>query len=198
MDRTVSILTGAALALLLSAAGGHAQDRDGGLLGIGYVSNAPDLLVGGTVWGVIPGLDGWGLYLDAKVDPEDPIGDGFLYENLTPEDVERDWPNDLQFISSSRWWAANAAVMKELTDELVIYLGGGYATEIVYRQYRDTNENRGILGWYWVEDPDAARSGVNVLAGGLLRITESVRIQFGGETRPAGFTVGLSYVFGSS
>ena len=198
MDRTVSILTGVALALLLSAAGGHAQEDGGGLLGFGYVSNAPDLLLGGTVWGVVPGLGGWGLYLDGKVNPEDPIGDGFLYENRTPEDVERDWPNDLEFSSASRWWSANVGIMNELTDEIVVYLGGGYAKETVYRRYRDSAENRGILGWYWVEDPDASRTGANLMVGGLLRIAESVRIQFGGETRPAGFTVGLSYVFGSS
>jgi hypothetical protein len=197
MHKTLSTVAGAALALLLLGGNAEAQGAPTpGLLGFGYVSNAPDMLVGATLWTVIPGLQGWGLYLDAKMDPEDPVGDGFLYGGLTAVEAEQQWPNDLKYISNSRWRGFNVAITKALTDEMVLYLGGGYAEETVYKQYKDSQENRGILGWYWVEDPDASRTGVNVLVGGFLRIAKSVRIQFGGETRPAGFTVGLSYVLG--
>lgn len=197
MDRTLSTAAGAALALFLAVGSVQAQDGPStGLLGVGYVSNAPDMLVGATLWTVIPGLHGWGLYVDAKMDPEDPVGGGFLYGGLTADQAEQQWPNDLKFISNSRWRGFNVAITKALTDEMVVYVGSGYAEETVYKQYKDSQENRGILGWYWVEDPDASRTGVNILVGGFLRIAKSVRIQFGGETRPAGFTVGLSYVLG--
>jgi hypothetical protein len=190
---------GAAVALLLTAGTAQAQDGSSpGLLGAGYVSNAPDLLVGATVWTVIPGLHGWGLYVDAKMDPEDPVRGGFLMNNLTAAEAEQQWPNDLEFISNSQWRAFNVAITRKLTDEMVVYLGAGYAEETVYVQYRDGQENRGILGWYWVEDPDRSRTGINFLAGGFLRIAKSVRIQFGGEARPMGFTVGLSYVLGGN
>lgn len=197
MERTVTILAGVVLALMVTAGGADAQNPSSpGELGIGYVANAPDALVGGAVWGLIPGLHGWGLYVDVKVDPEDPIQGGYLYEALTPADVESQWPTDLEFSSNSRWRTFNLAVMKTITDELILYAGGGYAQEKAYRQYKDFGENRGKFGWYWVEDEDAARTGVNLMAGGFLRISGPMRIQFGGETRPKGFTVGLSYVFG--
>lgn len=197
MARRFSVPTTVLVALLLAAGSLEAQEQaTQSLLGIGYVSNAPEELLGGTIWGVIPGFGGWGLYLDAKMDPEDPVGDGFLYNGMTSAEVEQQWPNDLRFVSVSRWWGLNVAITKVLTDDLVVYAGGGYAEETVYRQYHDWEENRGVLGWYWAEDPDTSRTGVNVLAGGLMRISDAVRIQFGGESRPMGFTVGLSFVLG--
>jgi len=197
MDRTLSTVAGAVLAVLLAVGGVEAQNGPTpGLLGVGYVANAPDMLAGATLWTVIPGFHGWGLYVDAKMDPWDPIGDGVLFADMTAAEAESQWPNDIKYISDARWRGFNVAITKALTDEMVLYLGAGYAEETVYKQYKDTQEDRGILGWYWAEDPDASRTGVNFLAGGFLRIAESVRIQFGGEARPMGFTVGLSYVLG--
>lgn len=198
MNRTISALIIAMVALpLATASPALAQvDDSPGMLGVGYVANAPQMLLGGTVWAVIPGLNGWGIYLDAKMDPEDPIGDGVLFSNMTRADVDEQWPSDLEFVSDERWRGFSVAAMKQLSDEMVLYAGGGYSEETVYQQYFDSQENRGVLGWYWVEDPDESRSGLNLVVGGMLRIAESVRIQFGGETVPMGFTIGLSYVFG--
>lgn len=184
-------------ALLVAVpSGAAAQEADGsGMLGIGYSTNAPQMLLGGTVWGLIPGLGGWGLYVDAKQGVSDPTDDEVL-RGETPAEVEQQFPLDDEFNTEEYWRGFNVGIVRELTEELIVYVGGGYAEKTVYRHYFDQSETRGFLGWYWVEDPDATGATANVLGGALLRVGPAVRFQFGGELNPGGFTVGISYVFG--
>ena len=194
----------ALLALLLAPAAAAAQigapagppAGDPVLFGIGYAANAPDLMVGGAVWGLVPGLRGWGLYADAKLDPGDPSADDFFVAGLSPGQIDVQYPDDEEFAQEDRWRSFNVAVVRVVTPELMLYGGGGYATRDVYRQYLDPSRSRGNFGFYWVEDADASTTELNLMVGALLRVSSRLRLQFGGETAPRGFTVGASLVFG--
>ena len=187
----------AALAVLLLAPGVVAAQSSGpAVFGIGYAANAPDLMVGAAVWGLIPGLDGWGLYADAKLDPDDPSADDFFVAGLTPGEIDTQYPDDEEFAQEDRWRSFNVAVVRVVTPELMLYGGGGYAARDAYRQYLDPERSRGNFGFYWVEDADASTTELNLMVGALLRVSSRLRLQFGGETAPRGFTVGASLVFG--
>jgi hypothetical protein len=162
-----------------------------GMLGVGYVANGPHMFLGGTVWGLIPGLNGWGLYVDAKMGITDPAN----YEGFEPgiENSEVD-PQHLPVDNDAYWRAFNVAVTRALTDELVVYAGGGWAVKTQYREWWEQSEVLGRLGYYWVEDVSGSTEGVNLMAGGFLRLSSSVRLQFGGELLPLGFTIGASFV----
>ncbi len=162
-----------------------------GALGIGYVASGPHMFLGGTVWGLIPGLNGWGLYVDAKMGVGDRADDEAFEPGIEDSEVD---PEHHPVDSESHWRAFNVGITRVVTDELVVYAGAGWATKTQYREWLDPAEVLGRLGYYWVEDESGSTSGVNLLAGGLLRLSPSVRLQFGGEMRPPGFTVGVSYV----
>jgi hypothetical protein len=182
-----------AVALLLVPAQARAQP---GMLGVGYVANAPDALVGGTVWGLVPGLGGWGLYVDGKLNPNDRSSDGSFLEGLTPADVEERYPNDRELHTEEEWLSFNLAVIRRITSELMLYAGGGYAYRDVYRRYLDPAQSRGQFGHYWIKDEGDSAGTINVMGGALLRASKRLRLQFGGESAPVGFTVGASIALG--
>jgi hypothetical protein len=191
MRRPGLALVAAALFLLPGSA--KAQS---GMLGFGYVTNAPQELVGGTIWGLIPGLSGWGLYADAKLNPSDRSTDEFYFKDLSPADVDELYPRDKELKSEEIWRSFDVAVVRHITPELMLYVGGGYAYRDVYLRYLDPAQQRGQFGHYWIKDEEHSEGTVNVMGGALLRISNRLRLQFGGETAPTGFTVGASIVLG--
>ncbi|MFW5947434.1 MAG: hypothetical protein ACOCUW_02975 [Gemmatimonadota bacterium] len=196
MNPKTIVRSGVLALMVLAPAAVSAQAGDRGMLGIGYAANAPSVVVGATVWGIVPGLRGWGLYVDGKMDPDDPSSDPYFMAALTPSDIATQYPDDEEVTQEDRWQSFNAAVTRVLTDELIVYAGGGYSHRTTYRQYLDPDRNRGQFGLYWVEDPVTSGGEVNLLAGALLRISSRIRLQFGGETAPRGFTVGASLTLG--
>ena len=52
----------------------------------------------------------------------------------------------------------------------------------------------GRLGFYWVEDEKESGTRANLMGGVFFQLGESFAVQMGGETRPAGFTMGLTYL----
>lgn len=187
------LVAGAAVALALSASEASAQSHMEPMFGLGYVANAPHMLAGGSVWGLIPGLRGFGLYLDFKTSVGSASDNANFEDGLTAAEA-REAYGDETFDQEDDWRSINAAILRPLTPELTVYVGGGVAWNTHYQEFWDPSFERGDIGWYWVEDTEVSGSHLNVLAGGLLRIAPRVRIQFGGELEPAGFTVGLSIV----
>lgn len=188
--------TGVAVALAVLLLGTGHLDAQSGMLGVGYAANAPRALVGGTVWGLIPGLGGWGLYADAKLTPADRSTDDYYFADVTPADVETMWPQDRELKSEEEWLSVNVAVVRRMTRELMLYVGAGYAYRDVYLRYLDPAQQRGEFGHYWIKDEEDSAGTVNVMGGALLRISPLLRLQFGGETAPVGFTVGASIALG--
>ncbi len=180
------------LASASSAQSAGALDRP--LFGVGYAANAPEMLLGGGGYVVFPAFGGLGLYLDAKFDASSPSRDDTYEPGLTAEDVENELGDEYRDTEGS-WRSINAAIIRPVTPTLMLYAGGGYATESVYRQYVDRTGSRGVGGIYRVRSPAEDESTVNLMAGMFLRLSRRLNAHFGAESAPRGFAVGMSFVF---
>lgn len=187
----VALLTSAGPAIAqLPQIGEHVPAR----IGVGYAANAPSSLLGGSVWGTAPVLGGLGLYVDAKFDASSPGGDPDFVADLTAQEVDEQF-GDRFVKDEDSWWSVNVALMRPLTRQLTVYVGGGMADRTAYRRYYDLDRELGTLGAYWVENPVASQQKVNFMAGAIFTLTGHLNFQFGGETAPGGVTVGLSMSF---
>lgn len=163
-------------------------------IGIGYVANIPNQLVGVTGHFVSPSLlGGLGLYVDAKLDNSSPEDEEGFIPDLTAEEVE-DTENDVVFQRAGSWQTVNVALMKPVTSQLVAYAGAGVSKVTEYNEYFDEQREMGRLGFYWVEDEERSGTRTNFMGGVFFQLGESFAVQMGGETRPAGFTMGLTYL----
>lgn len=163
-------------------------------IGIGYVANIPNQMVGVTGHFVSPSLlGGLGIYLDAKLDNSSPEDEDGFVPDLTAEEVE-DTRNDVIFQQAGSWQTVNVALMKPVTSQLVAYAGAGVSRTTEYNEYFDEAREMGRLGFYWVEDEERSGTRANFLGGVFFQLGESFAVQMGGETRPAGFTMGLTYL----
>lgn len=165
-------------------------------LGIGYVANAPNILTGASAYTVLDVFGGLGLYVDGKMNLQTPEDERDFVGDLTVSQVEA-FPGQEADRDERSWWSVNAALIRPLSPEFMVYLGAGWAYEGVYWRYRDVNGvlDIGTLGWYWVQDDRSSGYTVNVLAGMFFRMSENVAFQFGLEAVPNGVTVGGSYSF---
>ncbi len=171
------------------AAQGPAQPH----VGIGYVANAPDVMVGGVAYVVWPALGGIGLYVDAKFAGGSPSGSEDFEEDWTPGRVESEIPGVNFRQKESSWRSFSVAVIRPLNPSLMVYGGLSRFNRTEYWLYEaSTTVDLGRAGIFWVESPDDAESGVSVMAGALMRLSSLISTQFGFESRPRGITVGVS------
>lgn len=162
-------------------------------VGVGFVASAPHEFLGLSAHAVSPRvLGGLGIYVDAKMGNDSPRDEPDFDPDLTAEEVE-DLYADQLFEERSDWRSVNVALVRPVLPELMVYAGAGYSDESRYRQYYDPGEDRGLQGFYWVEDPENSGGRMNLLAGAMFGVSQNVFIQFGVETRPRGVTVGASY-----
>lgn len=162
--------------------------------GAGYVADAPNMLVGGGLFVVTPVVGGFGLYVDLKMSGGSPAKESNYNPNLTAQQV-RDLYTDRPYVNKSAWSSVNVALIRPMTAELMIYLGGGVTKRDDYAEFWDTTQTRGDLGYYWVRKMPTPRYLPNVMGGVQLRLGSNVNAMFGVETAPKGFTVGLFLVF---
>jgi hypothetical protein len=162
-------------------------------VGIGYVANAPDVMVGGVAYVVWPALGGIGLYVDAKFPGGNPSGSEDFEEGLTPGQVESQVPGVDFRRKESSWRSFSVALIRPLNSSLMVYGGLSRFNRTEYWLYEaDPTVDLGRAGVFWVESPDDAESGVSVMAGALMRLSSLISTQFGFESRPKGITVGVS------
>lgn len=161
---------------------------------VGYVANAPQMLLGGTVAALPAALGGWGLYADAKFGTESPAGDDYFVSDVSYEqalNVRLDTFSQFE----SYWRSFNLAVVRAFREDLIVYLGGGMAEERVFAEFFDETRELGNLGYYLVEDGASRAWYPNAMGGMYFRIMEHVALQFGAESTPVGLTVGVIAVF---
>jgi hypothetical protein len=190
--------------LLAGATGTSAQEartamegfRDLPRLGIGYVVNAPNVFTGVALYGVSDIFGGLGLYVDAKFNLDKIEDESDFFPDLSVADVELAGGQDLRN-DDFGWWSVNAALMRPISSELMLYAGAGYTHEDVYLRYNDPLDvlQLNTQGWYWIRDDAASGGHINLLAGAFFRMGNRVALQFGLESQPAGATVGFSYSF---
>ncbi len=185
----MAVTCGIMLAGQSVAAQGPAQPH----VGIGYVANAPDVMVGGAVYVVLPALGGIGLYVDAKFPGGGPAGSRDFEEGWTPSRVEDEVPDAKFRRRKSSWQSFSVALIRPLNPSLMVYGGLGHFKRTEYWLYEAApTVDLGRAGVFWVESPDDAESGVSVMVGALMRISSLISTQFGFESRPRGITVGMS------
>lgn len=193
--RSISLASLLAVAALAQAAPTQVQQPAGRLprVGVGFVANAPHEYLGVNVHAVSPRiLGGLGIYVDAKIGNDSPRDEPGFDPDLTAAEVE-DLYSDQLFSERSDWRSVNVALIRPVLPELMVYAGAGYSDESRYREYFDPEAERGISGFYWVEDPENSGGEVNLLGGAMFGVSQNVFIQFGVETKPRGVTVGASY-----
>jgi hypothetical protein len=155
---------------------------------VGYVANAPQQVLGIGAWTMPSPRHGWGLYADVKLSADSPAGD-VLDRAMTPADAEQ--LGDDFFKETAAWTTVNMALVRGVSAELAVYLGGGVSWRTTYLQYVDGTLTRGEFGQYWVVDDELTGVRPNVLGGALFRAASRVVFQFGAEAAPAGVTVGV-------
>jgi hypothetical protein len=167
--------------------------RNSSRVGVGYVANIPNTFLGFSALGLTERLfGGAGLYVDFKTTTSDLRSDPDFFPDLTVEDAEITFADQL-YNEDSEWLSVNAALVYAVTGDFAIYGGAGYSRERHFREYYDDTvpPERGEFGFYWVEDPEGSGNRVNVLGGVLFRLTKIALFQLGGETQPAGVSTGL-------
>lgn len=162
--------------------------------GAGYVVDAPNMMTGGGVLVVTPIFGGLGLYVDAKAGGGSPRSKSNFDPSLTAQQVD-DLYGDRFFRGTSVWRSFNVALVRPVTAELMLYLGGGWADRQDYNEYYDAQKLRGDLGYYWVKKESTSGARLNVMGGGVLRLGANLNAVFGMESAPKGFTVGLFLTF---
>lgn len=188
-----SLLAGSLLALALP---GRAAAQEQMVLephfGAGFVVLAPHQYIGFSAQALTLRMGGIGIYVDAKFDRTPPSKEQEFDPSLTADEAE-DLFGDRLFTEEDSWQSVNVALIRPVIPELLLYLGAGYSSQEHYRQYYDQSGERGLEGLYWVEDPGRSGSKLNLLGGGFFRISQSLLVQFGVETKPRGVTVGAVY-----
>lgn len=162
-------------------------------IGVGFTANIPDQLVGGSVHYLTGAFGGLGIYADVKLDMESPADEDGFTDTVTAAEVEST-RNHRLFDEQSSATSVNIALMKSLSPQFTVYAGAGYSDMKNYRQYWDEDQEEGFQGYYWVPEEGLTGGKVNLLGGAFFQLGESFAIQMGAETKPAGFTLGVSYL----
>ncbi|HUG40649.1 MAG TPA: hypothetical protein VMM12_09195 [Longimicrobiales bacterium] len=160
-------------------------------IGVGYVTNAPNMFLGGSAYFVADYRGGLGLYVDFKRSTSTPRTESDFIDSLTVSEVD-DLGHERDF-DDFAWWSVNGALVRPISPELMLYLGAGYTHEEVYYRYRSDDPDLGSFGRYWIADEEGSGGRLNVLGGAFLRVSRRIALQFGIELQPNGFTVGGSY-----
>ena len=170
-------------------------------LGIGYVTNAPNIFTGAMAYVVLDVFGGLGLYIDAKVKMDTPSDRDDYIDDLSVAQVSA-IPLQREREDGFGWRSVSVGLIRPISPELMVYVGAGYTEEDVYIRYEDQGNylyELGLVdaplvgGRYWVQDLQQSGEHVNLLAGLFFRMTEHVALQFGVESQPQGVTVGGSY-----
>lgn len=163
-------------------------------VGVGYTPNIPHQFAGASLHYLTPDvLGGLGFYVDAKFDTSSPRDEEGYLPDLTAEQVEAT-RNDPVFQREWSWQSINFALMRPINPTFVVYAGGGYSRGVQFNQYVDPEAEMGRLGYYWVEEDRIAGAYANFIGGAFFQVGRNVAFQFGGESRPGGFTLGVSYL----
>lgn len=160
--------------------------------GIGYVANAPDAMVGGNAYVILPDFGGLGLYVDAKFDVSTPASERGYDASVTSHEVLA-MPGSTYRVTEGGWKSFNAALIRPVNPQLFLYVGGGVAKVTRYDLYDvDIDSGVGLGGVAWVENPATAETRANFMGGIMMRMSPHLTAQFGYETQPKGVTAGFS------
>lgn len=173
-----------------------AQGQDLEQAGIGYVVNGPEQFAGGSIHALWDLAGGLGLYVDAKRGLGSLVDDRTFTTDFDFRAARDEFGDDL-VLEDSEWTSVNVALMRPITAELIGYAGAGHSRERAYGEFFNQAEERGVGGFYWVENHEGSGTRLNLLGGVFFQIGTRVSVHLGVESAPAGLTVGGSYLFRS-
>ncbi len=168
--------------------------------GFGWVANAPEIMtgLGGYVllppgaWGMDARYGGLGIYVDVKIDLDNPSDSKDFEPGLTAQEALNTVSGIIPGEKESSWQSFNVALVRPMNPYLSLYAGGGYVKRTRYHQYEDPQKNLGRAGVFWVESPLEEDTRFNMMLGILMRLGPRFSSQFGFETQPRGVSVGIS------
>lgn len=149
---------------------------------IGYTAKPTEQLLGAGVAAVLSSSGRWGFLADGRVSTDKPES-----RFIRPGVEAGTWPSGSR---KETWTNVNAAVLRAMTPDLGLYLGGGLSWRTgTYAQYERWIDNQ-LVDMYWVETGGSGELQGNLVVGGLFRMISRIVLQFGWQTAPGGFTVG--------
>jgi hypothetical protein len=169
--------------------------------GIGYTPVIPDVMGGVGVWRVT-GPWGLGAFAESKVTVPGIEGHRW-YCPPELQECRVGWVetrrNDVVMQDIDEYLLFNAGVMKVLTPEFAVLLGGGMVRRSMYREYFHDEEDQILRitdsGGYYVPFDDLSSWGGQLVVGALLRLGQNLVVRFGYETGPGGMSLGGYWVF---
>lgn len=194
MKRTHVFAVAAALTLGVSGAAGQTQSISNGeplppRFLLGYTVNGPDQLLGAGAGWLPRSLNGWGVYASFKTDTDSPADEEGYLASLSAEEAEA--LGDFKRFEEPSHTSWNLVAVRAVSDDLLVYAGGGLTYRTVYGEFLDPTATRTNSGHYWAEYESRDDRLVNLMGGLFFRLGPILVVQFGVESQPAGMTVGV-------
>ena len=157
----------------------------------GYSANLPDQKVGLAFSEILD--QRWGIYIDVKISTGVPgSASSDYHEDMTVEIAEA--LGHTQQAEKTGYFSLNLGTTRRLGSRLAVYGGLGLCAVQPYRQYLDPSGLFGSDEGYWIDEKEQSIRA-NLLVGALYPVSSRILLQVGVETLPAGFTIGLGWIF---
>jgi hypothetical protein len=116
---------------------------------------------------------------------------------LTITELETDLSPERRFatLTNEEWRVFNLSLVRPITTEAPLLIGGGIAHHATIREYRDLGKPEHLRGGtYFLEDEAASGWRPTALVGLLFRGGESVVFAAGFDWAPRSLTLGILYL----
>jgi hypothetical protein len=157
----------------------------------------PEALVGVGAFHILPGGN-WGLFADTKFSRGSKEDEPYFLADQKAADLEATLPvfrrNHIKAYGD--WLFVSGGIIRALSREVAIMLGGGMVERTVIREYFDeTDQAPSPSGFYFVRDERDSGWYMNGNAGVLMRAGQNLVWSIGFEARPRSLSAGVFWVF---
>ncbi len=156
--------------------------------GIGLSLNVPNVLTGMSVFRMSPTWN-FGAFASGRMTFNSPGKGEFFERDMTVAEARA--RGDERFRDQDVYRTFTVGVIRALDLGLALFAGVGYTKKSAYREFRDEEEEKGDMGFYWVERHDETKSGLNLTGGVLIQISDFLFLKGGGELFPRGVNLGV-------
>jgi hypothetical protein len=191
LSATLAIAAAACVASVSSAqaqVAGRADFSNARYYTLGYVVNAPQVLIGAGATLLNP--TGIGFFANVRVSNDSPGGRSNFMPGVTVDQALNEF-GDFFFKDESRWLVLSGGLTRVISPELAVYAGAGLARREYYREFEDPARVRGEFGYYWIEDTEFSGDYLNLLGGLFFRAGRNLVMQLGVDSEPRGMTIGV-------
>ena len=165
--------------------------------GVGWAVVLPDAFLGVGGFHLL-GRSNWGAYADGKRTHSSRTSDKQYLKHLTVASVEAQLQSHRrrEVARWEEWLFLNLALVRAITPQLALILGGGAAKKLTIQEYLDPTEERLTdSGFYYVRDDADSGWRPNAVVMALIQSTEQVGITAGFESSPKSLSLGAFLVF---